>query len=72
MKANVRELALGRVIGWEQGDSAERRAIDYFRCHTAISVSSYFDCDFVSGLGACDILETMLTSRFITSGAAWC
>lgn len=48
LKANVNELALGRAINWEQGDSAERRAIDYFRCHTAPGVASYFDSDFVS------------------------
>ncbi|KAM0723163.1 hypothetical protein Q7P37_001363 [Cladosporium fusiforme] len=33
-------------IDWEQGDPAERRAIDFFRCRTAPSVSGYFDADF--------------------------
>jgi hypothetical protein len=47
LRANVNELALGRAINWEQGDSSERRAIDYFRCHTAPGVASYFDTDFV-------------------------
>lgn len=47
LKANVQELTLARAVSWEQGDSAERRAIDYFRCHTAPGVSGYFDTDFV-------------------------
>jgi hypothetical protein len=46
LRANVRELALGRALNWEQGDSSERRAIDYFRCHTAPGVASYFDIEF--------------------------
>jgi hypothetical protein len=70
LKANVNELALERVVNWEQGDSAERRAIDYFRCHTAISVASYFDSDFVSVLQGS--LKTMLTGSFVASGAALC
>lgn len=59
--ANTKEFALGRVINWEQGDSAERRAIDYFRCHTAPSVASYFDFDFVSPVGVCCSAKVMLT-----------
>jgi hypothetical protein len=42
------ERVVCRSINWEQGDFAERRAIDFFRCRTAPSVSSYFDADFVS------------------------
>ena len=72
LKANVEELALVRAINWEQGDSAERRAIDYFRCHTAPGVSSYFDGDFVSDAGVCDFLKIiMLMGPYIASGVVW-
>jgi hypothetical protein len=49
---------VSKSIRWEQGDYAERRAIDFFRCRTAPSVSSYFDTDFVS------ILGSMIIDRF--------
>jgi hypothetical protein len=47
-KPDLDELVVCQSINWEQGDFAERRAIDFFRCRTAPSVSSYFDADFVS------------------------
>jgi hypothetical protein len=47
-KPHLDELVVCRSINWEQGDFAERRAIDFFRCRTAPSVSIYFDADFVS------------------------
>lgn len=54
-KANE-ELVLCSSINWEQGNSAERRAVDFFRRRTAPSIAGYFDADFVS---------TLLKGRYI-------
>jgi len=48
VEADVEELPVYRSISWEQGSSAERRAIDFFRHRTAPNVSGHFDTDFVS------------------------
>ena len=71
LKPSVKEPSLARVVDWEQGDFAERRAIDYFRCHTAKAVSSYFDADFVSYKDVCRSSKTILTGPSIFSGANW-
>ena len=74
LTADVKELVVSRSINWEQGDLAERRAIDFFRCRTAPSVSSYFDTDFVS---ACESMKAayrhchMLTDNLARSGRLW-
>lgn len=48
LEADIEQLPVSRSISWEQGSSAERRAIDFFRHRTAPSVSGHFDSDFVS------------------------
>ncbi|KAM0702549.1 hypothetical protein Q7P35_009979 [Cladosporium inversicolor] len=50
LEADAEELAISRSISWEQGSSAERRAIDFFRHRTAPSVSGHFDTDFWTSL----------------------
>jgi hypothetical protein len=62
------ELVVCQSIKWEQGDFAERRAIDFFRRRTAPSVSSYFDADFVSPYISSRDEIHQLTRVFIRSG----
>jgi hypothetical protein len=74
MEADVEELVVCRSINWEQGDFAERRAIDFFRCRTAPSVSSYFDTDFVSASESTIIDHlcfNLLICNHVRSGHLW-
>jgi hypothetical protein len=59
VEADVEEFPVLRSIDWEQGSSAERRAIDFFRHRTAPSVSGHFDTEFVS---ACDQTSSSMTA----------
>jgi hypothetical protein len=51
LEASFEKLVVCKSIDWENGEAAERRAIDFFRCRTAPSVSGYFETDFVSDRG---------------------